>query len=485
MSAAPPVTADLVVCGAGAAGMPCAIAAAEAGARVVVIEKTAEVGGTLHVAGGHLSAAGTRRQAAKGIEDRPEWHYDDVMRISGGTADPELVQLAVAEAGPTIDWLDELGFAHAPESPQQSLAFKPYTVQRLHWGDAPGQKGVVILRAIRPSWDRLVAAGRIEVLLEHRLAELLVEGGAVVGVRAVGPAGELVEARGDAVVLATGGYASSPELFAELTPGAPSIVGLARPSATGDGIRAARALGATVRQAERYVLSYGILEELPGSGRGASRKDDIDLRPERERREIWVNAAGERFVAEDVQSLDAQRRSLREQPGQRAWLVLDEAGVCDGPPVAPRWDASELRRRAGERRCVWSADSVGALARLAGIAPEGLERTVAAWNDACAAGVDPLGRVQGLVPLVEPPYTAILMRVGASISFGGLAVDGDLRVLDAGGVPIPGLYAAGEILGGAQTSGQSFTGGMLLTPALAFGRLLGLRLGAGRTGNRT
>ena len=458
--------------------MACAIAAAEAGARVVVVEKTAEVGGTLHVAGGHLSAAGTRRQAEQGIEDRPEWHYDDVMRISGGTADPELVRLAVAEAGPTIDWLDELGFAHAPESPQQALIFKPYGVRRLHWGDAPGQKGAVILRTIRPAWERLVAAGRIEVLLEHRLGELLVEGGMVVGVSAEGPAGERVEVRGEAVVLATGGYASSPELFAELTPGAPSIVGLARPSATGDGIRAARALGATVRWAERYLLSYGILEESPGSGRGAARQDDIDLRPERARCELWVNAEGERFVAEDVQSVAEQQRALRAQPGQRAWLVLDEAGVRDGPPVQPLWDAAELRRRAAERRCAWAADSPGALARLAGIAPAGLERTVAAWNDACAAGSDPLGRKQGLVPLVEPPFTAILMRVGAGISFGGLAVDGDLRVLGAGGAPIPGLYAAGEILGGAQTSGQSYTGGMLLTPALAFGRLLGRRLGA-------
>ena len=469
---------DLVVCGAGAAGMPCAIAAAEAGARVVVVEKAAEVGGTLHVAGGHLSAAGTRRQAALGIDDRPEWHYEDVMRICGDTADPDLVRLAVAEAGPTVDWLDELGFPHDPESPQPALIYKPYGVARLHWGDAPGQKGPVILRTLRPRWDALVADGRIELLLEHGFSALLVEGGTVVGACAVGPAGERVELRAAAVVLATGGYASSPEFFAELTPGEPSVVGLARPAATGDGIRAARALGATVRWADRYLLNYGIVEDPPGSGRGASRLEAIDLRPTRERREIWVNAAGGRFVAEDVQSLAEQHRALREQPGQTAWLVLDEASVRAGPPVHLAWDASELRRRAAERRCAWSADSLGALARLAGIAPGGLERTVTGWNAACAAGCDPLGRQTGLVALAEPPFFAIRMRVGATISFGGLAVDGDLHVLDATGVAIPGLYAAGEILGAAQTSGQSYTGGMLLTPALAFGRLLGRRLGA-------
>ena len=74
------------------------------------------------------------------------------------------------------------------------------------------------------------------------------------------------------------------------------------------------------------------------------------------------------------------------------------------------------------------------------------------------------------------------MRIGAGLSFGGLAVDGELRVLGEGGAPIPGLYAAGEILGAAQTSGKSYTGGMQLTPALTFGRLIGERIGAAAAG---
>lgn len=156
---------DLVVCGAGSAGMPCAIAAAEAGARVAVLEKSAEVGGTLHVAGGHLSAAGTCRQAERGIVDHPDLHFEDVIRICGDTANRELVRLAVDEAAPTLDWLDSLGFAHAPESPQKALIYKPYGVERLHWGDAPGQKGPVILRALRSRWDSLVGEGRIRVYL--------------------------------------------------------------------------------------------------------------------------------------------------------------------------------------------------------------------------------------------------------------------------------------------------------------------------------
>ena len=259
---------------------------------------------------------------------------------------------------------------------------------------------------------------------------------------------------------------------------APDVLGLAPPANTGGGIVAARELGGSVVGADRYLVAYGIMEESPGSERGASRLNGIDLRPERARREIWVNQAGERFVAEDIQSIVKQHAALLAQPGQRAWLILDAAALRDGEQVHLDWDAAGLRRAALEGRHAWSADAPADLARLAGIEPDGLARTLATWNAAVAAGSDELGRTSGLVPLAEPPYVAVLMRIGVMLSFGGLAVDGELRVLGDGDVPIPGLYAAGEILGAAQTSGKSYTGGMQLTPALTFGRLLGERLGA-------
>ncbi len=98
-----------IVVGAGTAGIPCAIAAAEYGRSIAVIEKTDEIGGTLHITGGELSAAGTRRQREQGIEDTPVAYLADVMGKSGGYADRTLVELAVNEAPHTIDWLDELG----------------------------------------------------------------------------------------------------------------------------------------------------------------------------------------------------------------------------------------------------------------------------------------------------------------------------------------------------------------------------------------
>ena len=474
------LSADIVVAGAGTAGMACAIAAADQGASVVVVEKAARVGGTLHVAGGHLSAAGTRRQAALGIDDHPDLHFAEVMEMNGGTANPEILRVAVDEAAPTIDWLEELGLEHGVESPAHSVLLRPYKVRRVHYGEWTGTSwGPAILKVLQPAWDAHVAAGRITCLLAHRLTGLLAaDGGGVAGLRAEPvDGGAAVEVRGRAVVLATGGFAANPALMAELTPGAPELVPLAEPVNTGDGLKAALAVGARVTMADRFLINTGVQETEPGSGIAASRFEGLNLAPERPRREIWVNEAGERFVAEDETRILRRDRALLAQPGQRAWVILDDAALDAGVGVHYVWDAAETRARAATGDRAYAAATPEALALAAGIAPAGLAATVAAWNAACAAGADPLGRgVESLHPLGGPVLYALPMRLGATLSFGGLEVDAGLRVLGPGGVPIQGLYAAGEILGAAQTSGRSYSGGMLLTPALAFGRLLGRRL---------
>ena len=101
---------DIIIVGAGTAGMPCAIAAVEQGADVLVVEKADRIGGTLHISGGHMSGGGTRRQIRRGISDSPERHFADIMRISRFRADTSLTRLACEEAPHTLDWLNELGF---------------------------------------------------------------------------------------------------------------------------------------------------------------------------------------------------------------------------------------------------------------------------------------------------------------------------------------------------------------------------------------
>lgn len=482
---------DLLVVGAGTAGIPCAIVAAQAGASVAVVEKDGQIGGTLHVSAGHLSGAGIRRQRDVGIDDDTvERHFEDVMRLSRGEADPALVRLAVEEAPHTIDWLHDLGFSFDPETPTIYLGHDSYSRARTVWAAAPAGlehvplgRGIGILDTLRPLWDEQVAAGRIVQHLSTALTSLIVEDGAVVGVRAQGPDGPL-ELRAAHTVIATGGYGSSPELFAELTPGRPRLVTNAWPTSTGDGIVAARAAGAAIRGGEKHNYRLGMIEVEPGSGRGDMRKDFVNLsaavrRPD----EIWVNERGERFTDETSHDITSQERSVLGQPGHRFWLVFDDAAV-EGPqaPLPLLWDRERLRAAADEGVFLWRADTIGGVAAKAGIATAGLERTVAAYRGRIARGeADPLGRTGADRPIAAGPFYALALPAGVLVTFGGIHVDTQLRALDGAGGPIPGLYAAGEVIGGGATSGIAFCGGMLVTPALSFGRILGRTLAAAST----
>jgi fumarate reductase flavoprotein subunit len=476
---------DILVVGAGGAGMTCAITAAQRGARVIVLEKTNEIGGTLLVAGGKLSAAGTRRQRERGIDDHPDKHFDDAMRLSKGTIDPVVVRLAVDEAPHTVDWLDDLGFPFDPETPKQVSDYQPYKeygTPRLYWGPGPVTRPAMaqtILEAIRPAWDEQVAAGNIVVALEHRMQELLQDRtGAVTGVRTL-HGDRTVDLQAGAVVLTTGGYGSSPELFAELTPGAPRLVSVARPSSTGDGLVAARAIGGVIRNGEKHLPGAGAIEETPGSGRaieGWARITPVGRPP----REIHVNAEGERFRAEDDADMDATERALLRQTGHLMWMVFDEAGLdFDELTINRRWSPEEVRRRAAEGNHLWTAPTLAELAEKAGLPAGALERTVAEWNATVERGAgDPFGRRHLAHPLTTAPYYALRCHATPISSAAGITVDGELRVLDAASDPIPNLFAAGEILGAGATMGFAKVGGMMVTPALSLGRVLGRALTA-------
>ncbi len=482
--------ADILVVGAGTAGIACAILAAQAGATVTVLEKDAVIGGTLHVSAGHLSGAGTRRQRDVGIDDdTSDRHFDDVMRLSRGEADPVLVRLAVEEAPHTIDWLHDLGFAFDPSTPAIYLGHDAYSRARTVWHAAgPGQqpasplgRAIGILETLRPAWDEQVAAGRIVPHFSTALTALIVEDGAVVGARATGPAGASAEFRSSHTVLATGGYGASPELFAELTPGHPRLVTHAWHTATGDGIVAARAAGAAIRDGEKHNYRLGMIEVEPGSGRGELARNFVGLsaaarRPD----EIWVNEQGERFVDETTHDITGQERAVLGQPGHRFWLVFDEAALA-GPqaPVPAGWDRDAVRARSDEGVVVWRDATPAGLAAKSGIDPAGLEQTLAAYNARIAAATsDPLGRTGTDAPLAQGPFYALALPAGVLVTFGGIHVDTQLRALDTAGCTIAGLYAAGEVVGGGATSGIAFCGGMLITPALSFGRILGRTLAA-------
>jgi fumarate reductase flavoprotein subunit len=201
--------------------------------------------------------------------------------------------------------------------------------------------------------------------------------------------------------------------------------------------------------------------------------------PDRPPWEIYVNEAGERFLQEDIPSHDAYEHALLAQAGERCWVVFDQAIYKQAPRLVQGSFAGPLTEADVDEAfntswpMFYKADSIPALAAGAGINEKGLAATIASYNEAHKSGKDELGRTYMPLPVAEPPFYAIELRSWFLTGFAGLAVNKDLQVVRDDQTPIPGLYAAGELLGTGAFMGRSYCGGMLVTPALTFGRLLG------------
>ena len=206
--------------------------------------------------------------------------------------------------------------------------------------------------------------------------------------------------------------------------------------------------------------------------------------------EIYVTRAGRRFVAEDNPSVDEREHALRRLPDLTFWAIYDAVIARDAPPFFVDVDSTHLDdsgsgavTRPGERfekafdvpdlDGFVRADTLKELAEITGIDAVGLSSSVDEYNAAVASGSDPLGRTHMPRALATPPYYAVRHHGIAVVSFAGLAIDEQLRVLAKDGKPVPNLYAAGEILGKSLLSGRSFVGGMSLLPAITFARIIG------------
>ncbi len=468
---------DLIVVGAGTAGLPCAIEAADHGARVLLVEKADDVGGTLHISGGHVSAGGTRRQREKQIEDSAEAHYADVQRISHGTCRHDLVRTATDHAAETVDWLDAQGFEFAPECPRLVYGHEPYEIPRTYYGV---DQALSILEVLRRLLEPHLASGAIDLWLESRATALRAADGRVEGVE-IERSDRRMEARAPAVVLAAGGYAASPELFAEIE-GRP-LYGAGCETSTGDGLRMARDLGAGLAGVGSFLPTFGGLRSPEDPHRAIWGDRPLLVPTERDPWEIYVDRSGRRFMAEDEPSMHIREERLLEIDDLVFFTVFDDRAVDESANIVVGWSPEKLRQTAGNRPGISVAGSVEELAGAAGIDPVGLTRSVAIYNAAVAAGHDPdFSRTVLPAAIETPPFYAMQNHGISLITFAGLDVDAELRVRRQDGSAIAGLYAAGEILGAAATCGRAFCGGMMLTPAITFGRLLGRRLAPGGGG---
>jgi succinate dehydrogenase/fumarate reductase flavoprotein subunit len=462
---------DVICVGAGSTGLPLAIHAAQRGARTLQIDADHRIGGTLHWSSGQLSAAGSRLQKQYGIDDSPDEHYEDAQRIANGQIDPVVLRLFVDNAAAMLDWLMDIGFEPAPGTPVAGEAHEPYRTRRYQWGR---NAAISILDVLRPTHEQLVRDGQIELRLNTALERLLTDdAGAVVGIAARGPDGSIAELAARNVVLATGGYAASPDTWQAFSPGIP-LCSYCNPYARGDGLRAAHAIGALVDGSERFLCTFaGVLDDPgdPTSGRF------LNLSPgARSVWEIFVDGEGRRFMREDHPSIDYRERALLAQPGMRMSVVFDEGIRQNATPVAVL-EPSEYNARFGRHPNFLEAPTVADLAAQLEVPVAALETTIARYNRAVDRQHDPDFERHFLIRRIErPPFYAIRGCGITVLSPAGLSVDAELRVLDRERRPIPNLYAAGEILGFGRTSGNAFVGGLSLTPALTFGKLLGERL---------
>jgi fumarate reductase flavoprotein subunit len=464
---------EILIIGAGMAGLPCAIRAADAGAHVTLIEDAATVGGKLPRSSGQISAAGTRLQAEKGIADSPDEHFADVMRISHDTADATIVRVAVDHAADTVDWLQDIGVPFPADHPVISYNHDVYRTRRYQW---PVNKGQSILDALLPLLDAHVTAGRIDLRLNTEMT-VIARGpdGAVTGMTVRDDGGETV-LTADAYVLCAGGYTNDPELFRSLTPNKP-VYAAKIPISTGKALRVARDAGLRIDGGNLYMgMLGGVLADPndPLSVTFALNTVPQDRPPW----EVWVNRSGERFTREDHPSATRREHAVNAQDGLTFFIVFDEGIRQNAPPITMAKDAA-LKQLIASNPAYARGDTIDALASQIGVPADRLANTIGHYNAVVAMGEDMAFGRESLPRAIDtPPYYAIQSVAFAMPSPAGVAVDETLRALDTDGHAVANLYAAGEMIGNTRLMGNAYVSGMGVGPTVTFGRILGERLGA-------
>lgn len=440
---------DLIILGAGCAGLACAIEAADLGGRVVVLEKMARPSGNILFAGGVVAAAGTRIQQAQGIREDTDSFYRDLLRASLRQGDPELTRVYARNSAEAIHWLsDAVGVAWSP------LAWRlPPARWRVHEITGPLRPGGMQL-----SRDLLAAAKKRKIPIFYKVTPLELAGdpqNGVSGVRAETGSGILDFRAGGGVVLATGGFHANREMVREHIGGwAANMPCRGSNVNTGENIALCRPLGAQFVHMDQFHGGpvHGPTKANPSSAVNFG---------------ICVTRDGKRYVDEGWSYLRVGRETARICAENQAFIILDqEAGKS--PLVA---DRIERYRKAGAP--VYRDDTIEGLARRAGIGIQGLVGTVNGYNDAVrtggTAGLLPPNTLDAPRPILCPGFYAIPFRGGITATFGGPLINGRAQVIGTGQRAIPGLYAAGNAAGGLFYG--DYIVGSQLGAAIVFGRI--------------
>ena len=431
---------DIVIIGAGGAGMTAAINATQAGKTVILLEKMPYVGGNTTKATGGMNAAETHYQKEQGIEDTVEQFVEDTMKGGHDINDRDLVTVMAENSAEAIDWLDSIG------APLPKVSFSGgATNKRIHAPEDGSGVGAYLVTAFRRTLDDL----GVNVMYNTKATELMMEDGAVVGVKAEGKTVDYT-IRAQAVILATGGFGNNEDMIVQYRPDLKGTVTTSAPGITGDGILMAVEVGADLVDIDQIQLhptveqstSMLITESVRGDGA------------------ILVNQEGKRFTNE-LLTRDVVSAAELEQPGSYAYIIFDQH-LRDGLKAIEKYVSTGITVQ---------ADTIEGLAELIGVDPATLAETLKNWNQYVADQKDPeFGRESGMdADLSQAPYYAIKIAPGIHHTMGGVRINTSTQVLDASGEPIPGLFAAGEVTGGVH--GGNRIGGNAVADIVVFGKI--------------
>lgn len=431
---------DVVVVGAGGAGLTAAIELKSAGVNVLVLEKMPMVGGNTVKATGGMNAAETSVQKALGVEDSVETFIEDTMEGGYHVNNRELVTVMAENSAEAIDWLASIG-APLPELSYSGGA----TNKRIHRPEGGAGVGAYLVEKFS---DKSKELG-IDILLNTKATEILMDNGTAVGVKAEGKDTNYV-INAKAVILATGGFGANEALYTKYRPELKGYVTTNTPGATGDGIVMAEAVGANLVDIEQIqthptveqTTSIMITESVRGGGA------------------ILVNQGGKRFI-DEMKTRDVVSEAIVEQEGSYAYIIFDQL-LRDNLSAIEKYIENGITQQ---------ADTIEELAALINVDPATLAETLNTWNDAVAKGKDEaFGRSTGMENnLTKAPYYAIKVAPGVHHTMGGVEINTKAEVVSTTGNVIPGLFAAGEVTGGIH--GANRIGGNAVADIVVFGRL--------------
>ena len=483
---------DIVIIGAGGAGMTAALTAAEKGADVIILESQAAVGGNSVRATGGMNAADTPAQdenefgESAGVEKtlktarttyadnvtitklaeevekqwadyqaNPVGYFDsdelmelDTMIGGKGINNPELVEELADESADGVEWLKKYGINLTSVG-----SFGGASVKRIHRPVNAEGKTIAVGSYMIPLLEKACEENdKISIQLETTATTILTdENGKAVGVKAVGATGNEVTVNAKAVILATGGFGANLDMVAELVPALKGFMTTNAAGAQGQGIEMAQALGAAtvdmdqiqIHPTVQFDTAALITEGLRGDGA------------------VLINADGKRFI-DEVGTRDVVSAAEIAQPGSYSYLVVDQAML----------DKSSVIAGYVKRGFVFQGNTYEELAEALGVDAATFAETMNTWNTYVEAKNDPdFGRTSFAQPLNTAPYYAIKVTAGVHHTMGGLVINTDTEVLKDDGTAIAGLYAAGEVTGGVH--GANRLGGNAVADFVVFGRIAG------------